>query len=236
MPTKLHILVPASGLGLRFNADRPKQYLPFLGITLLDHCLSQLMSLPYTGQFIVGLAEDDPWWDQTDSGKSNSIRTVIGGATRAETVSNMLRALRDVDLQDWVLVHDAVRPCVSKNSLQPLLDAMQVTQADGLSLGRPIYEAVKRVSDQGKVLVSEKREGLWTIQTPQVFRIEALEKSLQACLDESLSFDDEMMALHHLGYTTGMVQGSALNIKVTTREDLSLAGHYWQIMQSQDQS
>ena len=100
MPTKLHILVPASGLGLRFHADRPKQYLPFLGITLLDHCLSQLMSLTYTGQFVVGLAEDDPWWDQTDSSKSDSIRTVIGGPTRAETVSNMLGALRDVCLWD----------------------------------------------------------------------------------------------------------------------------------------
>ena len=127
-------------------------------------------------------------------------------------------------------------PCIDQHSLQPLLQALEFSTASnavsGISLGKPLYEAIKRVSDDGLVLQSEDRQGLWATQTPQIFRYSALKHALMACIEEGLSFDDEMMALHHLGYKTLMVEGSAWNIKITKAQDLSLAESYWQIMQT----
>ena len=247
MSKPIHILIPAAGIGKRFNADRPKQYMPFFDTSVLDHCIAQLRDILDQGQFIVGLSKEDTWWPQSEAAKDKKIQSVLGGPSRAESVNNMLLALGAVDDQDWVLVHDVVRPCINRQSLQPLLDALELSSdssenskssassessASGLSLGKPLYEAMKRVSDDGRVLQSEDRHGLWATQTPQVFRYSALKHALTACIEQGLSFDDEMMALHHLGYATSMVEGPAWNIKITKSQDLSLAETYWQLMQA----
>lgn len=229
---KIHILIPAAGSGLRFGAGKPKQYSRFMDGLLIDHSISQLQKVISPESLYVGLALEDLYWSETQSSQSDQVNAVIGGDTRAETVSNMLEALGEADAEDWILIHDAVRPCIDQSSLQPLMDSLASTQASGLSLGRPVHEAVKRVSDNLQVLESENRDGLWTTQTPQVFRYSALMQSMQLCMQQSLSFDDEMMALHHAGFTTEMVLGKAFNIKITTRGDLSLAEKYWHIMQS----
>ena len=229
---RIHVLIPAAGLGQRFGGDRPKQYSNFLDGLLIDHSITQLQKLVDPEILILGLAKDDNFWAETKSSQSETVKTVLGGKTRAETVFNMLSVLEDVDANDWILIHDVVRPCIDKASLKPLLESLNSTRASGLSLGRPVQEAVKRVSEEALVLQSENREGLWLTQTPQVFRYPALHKSMQRCMDQSLSFDDEMMALHHSGYPTEMVIGSALNIKITVAEDLSLAESYWKIMQA----
>ena len=253
---RLHILVPAAGIGRRFGADRPKQYMRFLETSLIDHSLNQLQKLKSTalqiegldlkGCFIVGVDARDGYWASTKASESSQIIRVAGGATRAKTVSNMLAAIEVSQSEDtrggkpveslkddWVLIHDAVRPCISQQSLEGLLMRLTNSSASGLSLGRPIYEAVKRVSKdpkQLKVLSSEDRDGLWTTQTPQIFRFQALKSSLDACLREDLNFDDEMMALHHSGFETEMVRGSPWNLKITQSEDLQIARNYWQIM------
>lgn len=226
------MLVPAAGSGLRFGAGKPKQYSVFQDGLLIDHTISQLLELTSPQSLIVGLALEDSYWVETDSSKLSQVKKVIGGDTRAQTVSHMLSALGQVDGDDWVLIHDAVRPCIDKASLQPLMESMETTQASGLSLGRPVHQAVKRVSEERVVLQSENREGLWLTQTPQVFRFAALEQSMQKCMEESLRFDDEMMALHHSGFATEMVLGTAFNIKITTQDDLSLAETYWSIMRA----
>ena len=238
MSKPIHILIPAAGIGKRFNADRPKQYMPFLDTSVLDHCIAQLRDILDQGQFIVGISKEDIWWPQSEAAKDEKIQSVLGGASRAESVNNMLLALGEVDDQDWILVHDVVRPCIDRQSLQPLLDALEPSSENlensvsGLSLGKPLYEAIKRISDDGRVLQSEDRQGLWATQTPQVFRYSALKHALAICIEQGLSFDDEMMALHHLGYSTSMVEGSAWNIKITKSQDLSLAKTYWQLMQA----
>lgn len=228
---RIHVLIPAAGAGQRFGGDRPKQYSDFLGGLLIDHTISQIQKLVDSQILILGLARDDVFWRETESSQSEAVKTVVGGDTRAETVFNMLSVLEGVDANDWVLIHDVVRPCIDKASLKFLLKSLSSTRASGLSLGRPVHEAVKRVSAEALVLESENREGLWLTQTPQVFRYPALHKSMQRCMDQSLSFDDEMMALHHCGFPTEMVVGSPLNIKITTQDDLSLAENYWKIMQ-----
>ena len=234
MNSKIHILLPAAGIGSRFGTEhgKPKQYMPFGDSLLIDHSLNQLMSLCLNGQVIVGIAEEDIWWPTTSASKLPEVLSVKGGASRARTVTNMLAAIDGATEHDWVLVHDAVRPCISKESLASLISELETTEASGISLGKPVYEAVKRVSDKSLVLSSENRDGLWTTQTPQVFRYAALKASLDACLQQNLSFDDEMMALHHLGYKTAMLEGSAWNIKITKAQDLPLAKQYWQIMQN----
>lgn len=231
MTNRIHALVPAAGTGQRFGADRPKQYLPFLQGMLIEHTILQLLELVNPQTLIVGLGREDSYWDKSLAGKSGQVVSVEGGKTRAETVFNMLSALDTPQPEDWVLVHDAVRPCIDAASLQPMLDILESTGVSGLSLGRPVHEAVKRVSDQGEVMQSENRTGLWLTQTPQIFRYPALLQSMQQCMQQGLSFDDEMMALHHYGYATEMLPGSAFNIKVTTPGDLELAEQYWQIMQ-----
>lgn len=229
---KIHVLIPAAGSGQRFGGERPKQYSSFRDGLLIDHSIAQLQKLVEPEILILGLAKDDAFWSETESSRSETVKTVVGGKTRAETVFNMLSVLEDVDAHDWVLIHDAVRPCIDKASLKPLLESLKTTRANGLSLGRPVHEAVKRVSETALVLQSETRDGLWLTQTPQVFRYPALHKSMQVCMDQSHSFDDEMMALHYSGFGTEMITGSPLNIKITTADDLSLAEDYWNIMQA----
>jgi|SaaInlV_100m_DNA_5_1039725.scaffolds.fasta_scaffold04659_6 2-C-methyl-D-erythritol 4-phosphate cytidylyltransferase len=233
MTPELHVLIPAAGSGQRFASDIPKQYATFLDLFLLDHSVDQLIRLVAPKNLIVGLAEDDPLWSKTQASQSSAVKSVIGGTTRAETVFNMISALENIEADDWVLVHDAVRPCINSTGLKPLLDALLSTGASGISLGQQVNQAVKRVSEQGTVIRSEIREGLWLTHTPQVFRYSALLESMQGCMQEGLSFDDEMMALHHFGFATEMVEGSALNIKITEPDDLRLAENYWKIMQSQ---
>lgn len=234
MNNKIHVLVPAAGSGLRFGAGKPKQYLGFQDGLLIDHTISQLLKLISPQNLIVGLALEDSFWSETLSSKLDPVKTAIGGDTRAQTVSHLLAALGEVDGQDWVLIHDVVRPCIDEDSFASLFNAMTNTQASGLSLGRPVHEAVKRVSEDGRVLKSENRGGLWATQTPQVFRYTALLESMQKCMQQELHFDDEMMALHHYGFGTEMVEGSPLNIKITTSDELELAERYWKIMNTNE--
>ena len=93
MSKPIHILIPAAGIGKRFNADRPKQYMPFLDTSVLDYCIAQLRDILDQGQFIVGISKEDIWWSQSEAAKDEKIQSVLGGASRAESVNNMLLAL-----------------------------------------------------------------------------------------------------------------------------------------------
>lgn len=227
-----HILVPAAGVGTRFGGDRPKQYQAFLDETLLDHTLGRLLDLGGTQPVLLGLSSEDAWWPQSCWSGRTEVKAFKGGSTRLQTVAAGLQQLQAAD-DDWVLIHDAVRPCVSRAILQPLFDAMAVATArniHGIAPGEPVNQAVKRVDEAGLVTQVVERAGLWQTQTPQAFRLGSLRRAVDHCLVKNLAMDDEMAALHELGFATQLVAGHPANIKVTRPGDMGHARRMWQLL------
>ncbi len=223
---RLWALVPAAGRGTRMGAERPKQYLPLRGRTVLQHTLERLGSFPLLQGMLVGIAPADPYWPTLALRIPGLLGSFAGGAERAQTVLNGLQALagqaRD---EDWVLVHDAVRPCVRVADLRRLMDAVG-DDPDGGLLGLPLADTVKRSDEAGRIVATIPRQGLWRALTPQLFPIGVLRAALQRARDEGVEVTDEASAVERAGGRPRMVAGSADNIKITVPGDLALAELY----------
>jgi len=216
-----YAIVPAAGSGSRFGGEKPKQYLDLLGRPLIYHTLAALTACPGIERVWVVLAPDDPWWPQYDwSGLGAKLETVrCGGATRAESVSNGLQAAAMVATDDdWILVHDAARPCLSAAMLEALFDELADDPVGGI-LAVPVADTLKRADADQRVAATEPREGLWQAQTPQMFRYGQLQKSLK----NEISVTDEAGAIEAAGLKPKLVRGDSTNLKVTWPADLALA-------------
>ena len=216
-----YAIVPAAGSGSRFGAGKPKQYLDLLGRPLIFHTLAALTASPDIERVWVVLAPDDPWWPRYDwSALGPKLETVrCGGATRAESVSNGLRAAAMVASDDdWVLVHDAARPCLSAAMLDQLFAELADDPVGGI-LAVPVADTLKRADADQRVAATEPRDGLWQAQTPQMFRYGLLCEALERCRDVT----DEAGAVEALGLKPRLVRGDATNLKVTFPADLALA-------------
>ena len=214
-------IVPAAGSGSRFGAEKPKQYLDLLGRPLIFHTLKALTACPDIERVWVVLAPDDPWWPRFDwSELGAKLETVrCGGATRAESVTNGLQAAAMVAADDdWVLVHDAARPCISAAMLDALFADLAQDPVGGI-LAVPVADTLKRADTEQRVAATEPRDGLWQAQTPQMFRYGLLGDALQKCRDVT----DEAGAVEALGLKPKLVRGDATNLKVTYPADLALA-------------
>jgi len=214
-------LIPAAGSGTRMRADRPKQYLRLGSASLLERSVYSLLADVRVTRALVVVAADDT----TAATLALPARCTIlagGGATRAATVRNGVRALLDMaGPDDWVLVHDAARPCLPAAELAALIDAAGGDENGGL-LAAPIADTLKREeAGAGRVAGTVDRSGLWRALTPQFFRIDILARALER--DGAPSFTDEAAAVEALGLRPRLVEGSASNIKVTTPGDLALA-------------
>lgn len=202
----------------------PKQYLPLLGRPLIHHTLSVFCENPSIEAVAVVLSPDDDEWQRHDVSEFGSRLQVLrcGGATRAETVLNGLLALSGtIAPEDWVLVHDAARPCLSRELLQRLLDELADDPVGGL-LAVPVADTLKREGPNRRVAHTEPREGLWRAQTPQMFRHGLLCGALQAM--GTATPTDEAQAVEFLGHAPRLVPGDGHNLKVTYPEDLAMAG------------
>ncbi len=214
-------IVPAAGAGSRFGAARPKQYLDLLGRPLLYHTLKALVSCPEIERVWVVLSPDDAEWSQHDWQKLGSKLETLrcGGQTRAESVANGLLAASMVALEDdWILVHDAARPCISHPMLQSLFAELENDPVGGI-LAVPVADTLKRGDEFQRVESTVSREGLWQAQTPQMFRYGLLKKALSACQ----SVTDEAGAIEAYGLKPRLVAGDGTNLKVTYPADLALA-------------
>lgn len=214
-------IVPAAGSGSRFGAEKPKQYLGLLGRPLIYHALAALTACPEIDRVWVVLSPDDPWWPQFDwSELGSKLETVrCGGATRAESVSNGLRAAAMVAADDdWVLVHDAARPCLSAEMLAALFAALANDPVGGI-LAVPVADTLKRADPEQRVAATEPRDGLWQAQTPQMFRYGRLSEALAKCS----AVTDEAGAIEALGLKPKLVASDTTNLKVTYPADLALA-------------
>ena len=220
-------LVPAAGTGARMHADRPKQYLSLMNRPILQLTLERLGSyIPLHG-IVVGIARDDVYWPTLPRDLPKVRGTFLGGRERAHTILNGLSNLlqHHAAPDDWVLVHDAVRPCVRHADIDKLLHSID-RHPDGGLLGLPLTDTVKRVDAAARVLGTAPRTELWRALTPQVFPITRLKLALEAAVKQGQPITDEATAIELAGGHPRMVTGHADNIKITLAADLALAEIY----------
>jgi 2-C-methyl-D-erythritol 4-phosphate cytidylyltransferase len=218
----LWCVVPAAGRGTRFGAERPKQYMPLRGRPLLAWTLERLAACPEVRGLMVVLAADDAQWPGTSVMAGKPVRTTIGADQRSGSVLAGLRALPDsVCAADFVLVHDAARPCVAGDDITRLVRLGM--PAGGALLAAPLRDTLKRADASGRVLATEPRESRWRALTPQMFRRAELDAALADAAQAGIAITDEAMAMERSGHRPLLVEGAEGNIKVTTPADLLLA-------------
>ncbi len=224
-------VVPAAGLGRRMGSAVPKQHLSLLGRTVLEHSLARLVEHPAVRRVYVALSPEDRWWPDNGFFGHPGVVAVGGGAERCQSVLNALRALDAQGAEDdWVLVHDAARPCVRPDDITRLVDQLWDHPVGGL-LGSPVRDTMKRVDARAQVAATVAREGLWHAFTPQMFRLGPLRAALESAVSASAGVTDESSALERAGARPLLVEGAADNIKITRTEDLALAAFYLQHQQ-----
>jgi 2-C-methyl-D-erythritol 4-phosphate cytidylyltransferase len=216
-------LIAAAGTSARFGGPEPKQYVLLAGRPLLAHTIAALNESVVLEAIFVVLASDDKLYDERVGKIAGVVPLRCGGRTRAESVRNGLAAIGDrVVAEDWVLVHDAARPCIDVATLNRLLHELEDEPIGGL-LAIPLADTLKR-SETGAGLRcadTDERPGLWCAQSPQMFRYAILNHAFRQA--DLAAINDEAQAVGALGLKPRLVQGSSSNIKVTYPEDLELA-------------
>lgn len=223
MSERYWAVIPAAGSGRRMGGECPKQYLQIQQKTILDWTISRLLQTGLFSGIAVALAEQDGDWPNSLFAGHSQILCCIGGAERSDSVRNALAMLlSQADPQDWVLVHDAARPCVRVGDIQQLVAVVQNGHAGGL-LGAPSIDSLKKVTAQNLVCEILDRSHIWRAFTPQMFRLGGLHEALLLVQAEHLAVTDEASAMACVGVAAVMVQGRGDNIKITHPEDLALA-------------
>lgn len=221
------IVVPAAGVGARMGSTFPKQYLPLVGKTVIEHTLERLLALPNVAGIYLVLSSDDRHWDDLTLAQHERIRRIDGGNERCESVLNALEHLQKIaSPDDWVLVHDAARPCVHELSIMKLIDEVKNHPVGGI-LGVPVSDTLKQVNNS-TIQSTADRRFLWQAQTPQMFHIGLLHNCLRKALADGKVITDESSALECYGYQPLMVQGRSDNIKITHPDDLATAAIFLQ--------
>ncbi len=221
---KLWLVIPAAGSGQRMQSSRPKQYLSLRGSHILDLAISCIVDNTSLAGCVVAISLDDPWWRETRASKDGRINSCIGGQQRAESVLAGLESLRGrAGPNDWVLVHDAARPCLHPDDLERLISDLADHEVGGL-LAAPVTDTLKKSAPGTQdVLETVDRRDLWRALTPQMFRYGILLSALQRSLSGGWSVTDEASAVEQAGYFPCIVEGRPDNIKVTVPADLALA-------------
>lgn len=219
------VVVPAAGRGTRTGLALPKQYAGLAGRPMLAWTLERLLAHPGISGAVVALVADDPHWPGWTRIAGKPVLTATGGAERCESVLAGLAALpAQVAAGDWVLVHDAARPCIGAAELDRLLAARD--HPVGALLALPVADTLKRANARGESCASIDRAGAWRAQTPQMFRRGELAEALARAIAEGEAPTDEAAAFERLQRHPLLVPGDARNLKVTSAEDLALA-EWW---------
>ena len=224
-PHRHWVVLPAAGAGRRFGGPVPKQYLPLQGRRVIEHSIGVFVRHPLIAGCVVALSPEDEWWQETAYADHPMVQRVPGGAERSDSVANALIALTDqAAADDWVLVHDAARPCLATVDLDRLLAAL-MDEPVGALLAVPMHDTVKSAEDALGVRVERTlaREQLWRAYTPQAFRLGQLREALAYCQAQGMAITDDASAMEQLGLRPLLVEGQFDNIKITRPEDLALA-------------
>ena len=228
-------VIPAAGAGRRMGGPIPKQYLQLQGRTVLDHAIGRLLSVGRIRGVRVALSSQDEHWQESRFAADARVVRVAGGVERCHSVRNALHDLATgpAAATDWVLVHDAARPCVRPEDIERLMDRLDGHPVGGL-LASPIHDTVKQVDEGNRVRATLPRESLWRAFTPQMFRIGVLLDALEQALSAGRLVTDEAGAMELAGLAPLLVEGSPDNIKITRPGDLALAGFLLRQQEIQD--
>lgn len=223
-------VIPAAGVGARMAADRPKQYLQLGGRTILEHSLNCFLDHPSLKGVVVSIAADDPFWPALPCASDPRIQLAAGGRERADSVLNALLLLHAQGAADseWVLVHDAARPNLSRDDLDRLLLELADDPVGGL-LAVPARDTLKRADANGRVEVTVDRSTIWQAYTPQMFRLGTLHRALADSLVADVAITDEASAIEWSGQAPRLIEGRNDNIKVTRPEDLEWLRQRWSL-------
>jgi 2-C-methyl-D-erythritol 4-phosphate cytidylyltransferase len=220
---KYWAIIPAAGTGVRIKADKPKQYITIAGQTLLERVVNLFAAHPQIEKVVVVLHAKDHWWPELKLSHPEKVLTAIGGKERVHSVLLGLDFLKDfADPNDFVLVHDAARPCLESNDISRLISELKDHPVGGL-LGLPVVDTLKKVDAQGCVEKTVSREHLWHAQTPQCFRYGILKSGIENSLMHNKIATDESSAIEQAGYKPKMIPGDRNNMKITYPEDIAFA-------------
>ena len=223
---KCWAVVPAAGVGKRMQADRPKQYLPLAGKTVIEHTLSRLLESAAFEAVAVAISEEDPYWPELEISQHSKVITAPGGKERADSVLSALKSLQDkADENDWVLVHDAARPCLTSSDIHLQIGTLKNDEVGGI-LALSSHDTLKHV-DGDAITATIDRKHVWRALTPQMFKYGMLRDALQQT-EGNPAITDEASALELLGFKPKIVEGRPDNIKITRPEDLALAAFYFE--------
>ncbi|MFV0450047.1 MAG: 2-C-methyl-D-erythritol 4-phosphate cytidylyltransferase [Vibrio sp.] len=218
-------IVPAAGVGSRMQVDRPKQYLKLLGQTVLEHTVSKLLAHPSVSKVVIAVSENDPYFSTLALANHPQVVRVNGGKERADSVLSALHYICKHEVSEWVLVHDAARPCFTEQDVSRLIDSAQAHSV-GAILASPVRDTMKRGDQLHNIDHTVERSNLWHALTPQMFRTVPLRDALIDGLASKANITDEASAFERLNFSPALVNGRADNIKITQPEDLALAEFY----------
>ena len=223
--TKFWGIVPAAGVGKRMNVNCPKQYLSLSETqTIIEHTLMRLIDTPIFEKIIVAISNGDAYWNDLSISKHEKITRAEGGKERADSVLNALAAIEaQVNSQDWVLVHDAARPCITSADIEKLIAELRDDEVGGI-LALSSHDTLKDVADF-QIISTLNRNRIWRALTPQMFRYGVLKSALELTQGNA-EITDEASAIEAKGLSPKIVEGRADNIKITRPEDLALAQFY----------
>jgi 2-C-methyl-D-erythritol 4-phosphate cytidylyltransferase len=229
MSNSYFLIVPASGIGARMHTQNalPKQYIPLKnGLNILEQTLKTLLNIEKIQGCVVAISKTDLWFKASKFSQHKKIlATAIGGKERVHSVLNALNALAPfVKKNDWVLVHDAVRCCITKKSVNFLMKTLSNHPIGGI-LASPVVDTLKQVNNNNITKTIDRQE-LWQAQTPQMFRYSVLLNALNHALKNGFEITDEASAIEYYGLTPRIIPNTKNNLKITTPEDLDLANFY----------
>ena len=227
MTDRHFLIIPASGIGSRMNTKQPKQYLKLdNGLSVLDQTLKTLLNIEKIKGCIVAVAENDTEFkNSVFANHDKLLATAVGGKERFHSVISALNALRPFAKDnDWVLVHDAARPCVKASEIENLIKQLKDHPVGGL-LATQVVDTIKKSHDN-IVESTLDRSTLWQAQTPQMYRFAVLSKALENVVQNNLTITDEASSIEYLSLESILIKASKSNLKITTAEDLTLANFY----------
>ncbi len=228
--TKYWVVIPAAGVGTRMDADIPKQYIPVYGKTILEHTLDCFLQREDINSIVVAIAENDKHWSSLSVSSDPRVITTQGGAERYQSVLNGLKVLSGrASENDWVMVHDAARPCLHQSAIDRLMVELDSHPVGGI-LALQCADTMKRANAENEIEGTVERENLWRAQTPQMFRYKKLLLSLETALENNMRVTDEAMAIELAGLKPKLIDGHQENIKITKNDDLSNAENYLKMM------
>ncbi len=221
---QIWVLIPASGIGSRMGSAVPKQYLPFQHKTVIEITLDRLLSCEHVRGAIVVISEQDDFWQALNYQHDKSVLTAVGASERSGSVFNGLKKLKEITghANTWVMIHDAVRPCVTLCDLEKLI-VQSEAELEGLFLAHPVADTLKKSNEEQQCIATVDRDALWRAFTPQMFPLDLIYRALSEVIKKNALITDDVSAVEYIGLKPKIVMGRSDNIKITYPQDILIA-------------